>query len=102
MKCSSYESFFETISGKTRMKIITCLATGAKSVSEICASVKEEQSKVSHNLRKLLKCHFVDFKRSGKLKVYELNKDTILPILNLAEKHARKYCREECLHESLS
>ena len=22
--------------------------------------------------------------------------------INLAEKHARKYCREECLHESLS
>jgi len=102
MTCNSYELFFETISSKTRMKIIACLADKEKSVNEISSAINEEQSKVSHNLKKLSKCHFVYFKRIGKHKVYELNKDTILPILNLAKKHAQKYCKEVCCHESLS
>ncbi|MEA2038139.1 MAG: winged helix-turn-helix domain-containing protein [Nanoarchaeota archaeon] len=96
MKCNSYELFFETFSNRTRMKIIQSLISGPKSVSDICKIVDEEQSKVSHNLKKLMECHFLDVKRYGKKRVYSLNKDTVIPILKLVEKHVGKHCQQEC------
>ena len=96
MKCPSYNLFFEIISNKTRMKIIEALALGEKSVSEICKLINEEQSKVSHNLKKLTECHFLDVKRKGKKRIYSLNKDTVSPILRLVEEHVRKYCKGAC------
>ena len=96
MNCPSYELFFETFSNKTRMKIIEALTQGPKSVTQICKITGEEQSKVSHNLKKLMECHFLDFTRQGKKRIYSLNKDTIIPILNLVEKHVKTYCSEVC------
>ena len=96
MKCESYDLFFETFSNKTRMKIIEALSLGPKSVSEICKVVGEEQSKVSHNLKKLMECNFLDFIRQGKRRIYSLNKDTIIPILELVNKHVHRYCGEGC------
>src|SRR3989338_6314603 len=96
MKCSSYELFFETFSNKTRMKIIEALSVSSKSVTELSKITNEEQSQVSHNLRKLMECHFLDVERKGKQRIYSLNKDTIIPILKLVETHVHKYCNEEC------
>ncbi len=96
MKCRSYNLFFDTFSNRTRMKIIELLISGPKSVTQICNLIKEEQSKVSHNLRKLMECHFLDVERIGKKRVYSLNKDTIIPILKLVERHVHKYCGEVC------
>ena len=67
-----------------------------KSVSEICKDINEEQSKVSHNLKKLMECHFLDVERQGKKRIYSLNKDTLLPILAMVSKHVHKYCKEVC------
>jgi DNA-binding transcriptional ArsR family regulator len=78
------------------MRIIEALSLGPKSVTEICKFVNEEQSKVSHNLRKLMECNFLDVERKGKKRIYSLNKDTIIPILKLVEKHVRTHCREVC------
>jgi len=72
MKCYSYELFFETFSNKTRMKIVQSLMHGPKSVTEITNSVGEEQSTVSHNLKKLSQCNFLEFKADG-------NERSILP-----------------------
>lgn len=96
MNCPSYELFFETFSNKTRMGIIKTLTQGSKSVNEICELTHQEQSKVSHNLRKLTECNFIGGKKDGKKRIYSLNKDTILPILQLVEKHVHKYCKEDC------
>jgi len=97
MKCRSYELFFEVFSNKTRFRIIQSLLREPKSVNRICGDIKEEQSKVSHNLNKLMKCHFLDVSRDGKRRIYSLNKDTVIPILNLVEKHVGKHCCEGCL-----
>ena len=102
MKCNSYDSFFENFSNKTRIKIIETLLERPKSVSDICKDIKEEQSKVSHNLKILLECHFLDFSRHGKKRIYSINKDTLKPLLNLVDNHVKKYCCKECKNESLS
>lgn len=96
MNCPSYELFFETFSNKTRIKIIEALSLGPSSVTQICKLINEEQSKVSHNLKKMSDCHFLDARKQGKKRIYSLNKDTIIPILKLVERHVRKYCQEVC------
>lgn len=96
MKCKSFNIFFETIGNKTRMKIIEALMSGSLNVSEICSKLGEEQSKISHNLKVLKDCHFVDAKTKGKERVYFLNKDTIVPLMKLVEKHVSRYCGCEC------
>lgn len=82
------------------MIIIEALISGPKSVSEICRITKQEQSKVSHSLKKLMECNFLEVERKGKQRVYSLNKDTIMPILKLVERHVHKYCGEECKKKS--
>jgi DNA-binding transcriptional ArsR family regulator len=96
MKCLSYELFFATFGNKTRMSIVEALMDGAKSVSQICKITNEEQSKVSHNLKKLTNCHFLDVTRSGKERIYSLNKDTVVPIMQLVQEHVKKHCKENC------
>ena len=96
MKCHSYTTFFETIGNKTRLKILEILQVRPMSVTEICQTLAEEQSKISHNLKCLTECHFLDVKQQGKKRIYSLNKDTILPVMKLVDKHVQKYCCNEC------
>lgn len=69
---------------------------GPKSVTEIAEATKQEQSAVSHNLKKLLVCSCVDMKIQGKSRLYSLNKETIVPILELANRHIKQYCQAGC------
>lgn len=96
MKCYSYNTFFETIGNKTRLKILEILQVKSMNVTEICEMLKKEQSMVSHNLKKLVECHFLDVEQKGKQRIYSLNKDTILPLMQLVGKHVAKYCCDEC------
>ncbi len=96
MKCKSYNLFFEVIANNTRLKIIDALLDSEKCVSEICKEVGEEQSKISHNLKKLERCHFVYARRDGKKRIYSLNKKTIEPLIRLVEKHVSGYCGKDC------
>ena len=96
MKCKSFNLFFETIANRTRMKIIQALFMKPLSVSEICKATGEEQSKVSHNLRILKACHIIDSKTKGKSRIYSLNKETIVPLMQLVEKHVSNYCGCRC------
>ena len=96
MKCRSYNVFFETIGSKTRLRILELLQTKPMAVAEICNKIGEEQSNVSHNLKKLAECHFIDVKKQGKQRIYSLNKETMVPLLNLVTKHVTKYCCKEC------
>ncbi len=97
MKCDSYYLFFDTISNKTRMRIIESLLKSEKSVSEICSDIMEEQSKVSHSLKRLMACNFLNVKRDGKNRIYSLNEETIIPILKLVDKHVSKFCNKSCM-----
>lgn len=96
MKCHSYTTFFETIGNKTRLKILEALQVKSMSVTEICEKVNEEQSKISHNLRCLTECHFLDVKKDGKKRIYSLNKDTIVPLMKLVDAHVKKHCCVDC------
>jgi ArsR family transcriptional regulator len=89
MKCPSYNDFFEVISPKLRIRIIETLQKTPMCVSDLCKELNEEQSKISHNLKKLYECHFLTVKQDGKKRVYSLNEETITPLLSLVEKHVK-------------
>ena len=92
MFCKSYNDFFGTLANATNQRIIDVLRLGAKNVSEIARITKLEQSKISHALKRLADCKFVDMEQKGKQRIYSLNKDTIIPVLKLADEHAHKMC----------
>ena len=96
MKCPSYNVFFETIANKTRIKILEILESKSMSVSEICTKLNQEQSKISHNLKCLADCHLLDVKKQGKQRIYSLNKETMVPLMKLVEKHVKRFCCKEC------
>tara|TARA_Y100000310_G_scaffold204114_1_gene204400 strand:- start:1315 stop:1614 length:300 start_codon:yes stop_codon:yes gene_type:complete len=96
MKCESYETFFVNFSNKAKLDIIMALRNGPLNVKTIVKKINEEQSAVSHNLKKLTDCHVLDVKKVGKERIYSLNKNTVIPILKLVGKHVMKNCPGSC------
>jgi ArsR family transcriptional regulator, zinc-responsive transcriptional repressor len=91
-----YENFFINFANKNRLKIILCLKEKSMNVSEIVKEIEEEQSAVSHNLKILSDCKIVKNERKGKEKIYSLNEKTVLPLLEIVDKHVEANCKEKC------
>jgi len=89
--------FFKAFSNQTRLEIIQLLRKKALTVTEICDKTGFEQSRVSHNLKCLENCGFVKVTPNGNFRKYELDTETIIPIVDLFEKHIKKYKKRlEC------
>lgn len=99
MKCISYSDFFTNFANKTRFDMIMALNERPLSVTDISKTIGEEQSKVSHNLKILLECRITTFEQKGKQRIYTLNKETIIPILKLIDKHTKMNCERCRKHE---
>lgn len=96
MNCNSYEVFFRNFSNKTKFDIVMSLKNKPMSVMELTKALGEEQSKISHSLTSLASCGILSMKREGKQRIYSLNKETIMPILDLVQKHVEKCCTRRC------
>ncbi|OIO80137.1 hypothetical protein AUJ84_04450 [Candidatus Pacearchaeota archaeon CG1_02_32_132] len=83
--------FFKAFSNKTRLEIIQLLRKKPLKVMEICEKTGFEQSRVSHNLRCLEHCGFVKVTPNGNFRNYSLDEETIIPIVDLFDKHIQKY-----------
>ncbi|HIH31182.1 TPA: winged helix-turn-helix transcriptional regulator [Candidatus Woesearchaeota archaeon] len=92
MFCRSYNDFFQTLANPTNQSIIQELLKRPMNVTQLTEKTKLEQSHISHSLKKLYECKIVDVKRDGKQRIYSLNKDTIIPIIEIVDKHAKKMC----------
>ena len=79
MKGEMCTGLFMNLSNPLKMRIILSLYKKEKSVGELMDDLKEEQSKLSHALASLRECNIVKIKRSGKKRIYSLNKRTITP-----------------------
>lgn len=90
--------FFKAFSNFTRLEIIQLLRKKPFTVREICDKTGFEQSRVSHNLRCLEHCGFVKVTPNGNFRKYALDDETIIPIVDLFEKHIQKYKKrlEDC------
>lgn len=99
MTSKSYNAFFMNFANNARFKIIMTLRKEDLSVTQICKQTNQEQSRVSHHLKSMLKCNILNMEKKGKKRIYSINKDTVLPILKLIEKHIKCYCRGCDKHE---
>jgi len=88
----TYAIFFRNLANPLKLKIISILAEKPMNVNDITRELNAEQSKVSHALALLRCCSIVTAKKVGKERIYSLNKETILPMLKLIDKHENKYC----------
>ena len=100
MRCKSFDNFFMNFANKTKLDIIFLLSGGPLNVTEIAEKIGEEQSKISHNLKKLSACNILMVEQKGKQRIYSLNKETVLPMLELVEKHVKNYCTRDCQKNS--
>jgi DNA-binding transcriptional ArsR family regulator len=93
---NQYKEFFKTLGNQQRVEIILFLLEGNRNVSEIADHLKAEQSTVSHNLKRLLKCSFISVQPNGKERVYTVNEKTIGPLFKLIRNHSETYCKKLC------
>jgi DNA-binding transcriptional ArsR family regulator len=93
-----YNIFFSNLANPLKIGIILSLREKSKNVTEIIKDLRVEQSKVSHALKSLKECNIVEMKQKGKERIYSLNKDTIVPIFKLIDKHASTYCKGKCCY----
>ncbi len=96
MICNTYRQFFSTLADETKLNILKELRKGPKSVGELQESLRKEQSCISHCLRKLKELHFVESHVSGKSRIYSVEEKTILPLLELIDKHLKTYNKHWC------
>jgi len=62
-----------------RLKIIQCLQTGPRNVSEIASLLQQELANVSHHLGVLRHAGLVQTAKDGKFVVYSLHPDVFRP-----------------------
>ena len=91
---NKYYIFFGNLANPLKVDIITALKEKDRSVLELSRELKAEQSKISHALSSLKHCSIVNVKQEGKKRIYSLNKETILPMLEIIDKHEKKFCKE--------
>ena len=87
----------EVLGNEVRMGIIQLLIKKEMTVLELCKSLNKEQSLISHSLKQLRECSFVDFKKEGKQNVYylksEIFKDKNKTLIEMFTQHSEKYCK---------
>lgn len=89
---NKYYLFFGNLANPLKIEIITLLKEKDLSVLELSRGLKSEQSKISHALCSLKHCSIVNVKQQGKKRIYSLNKETIMPMLEIIDKHEHKFC----------
>ncbi|VVB82702.1 Bacterial regulatory protein, arsR family [uncultured archaeon] len=93
---ATYNIFFTNLANPLKISIILSLRKKEKNVSELVDELKVEQSKISHALKCLKECKIVKAEADGKSRVYSLNRETILPMLELIDKHSALFCKNKC------
>jgi DNA-binding transcriptional ArsR family regulator len=84
--------FFTNLANPTRLAAIEQLMNQPMSVNELATALGQEQSMISHNLKPLLQCNLISIQRHGKKHIYDVNRETLSPILEVIQNHAQKYC----------
>jgi DNA-binding transcriptional ArsR family regulator len=84
--------FFSTLANPTRLAIIERLIDQPMNVTDLAEALEQEQSMISHNLKPLVQCSFVNAERKGKQRVYSVNIETVKPLVETVERHTARHC----------
>jgi len=97
-----HKLFLKALSNETRLLVLETIRTGPKCVNEISEDLGFEQSRVSHSLKCLCNCRFVEVARKGKKRIYRINKETIVPLFETIDKHVAKHGQRLVTCETLA
>jgi len=75
--------FIQGFADKTRLRILSCLMDGEKTVSEIVEHIQGNQSNVSQHLSCLKGCGIIKGRQEGKYVHYSLRSDQIKALLTM-------------------
>lgn len=89
--CSAHASFFGALANENRLQIVLALRDKAQSVTELGLSTGIEQSAISHALRQLQDVGITSSKRSGRSRIYSLNREVVEPLWILIEPHVKRH-----------
>ena len=79
--------FFKIMGDSTRLKILTLLENGEKSVGQISDALGISLSAISHQLRILKQTNLITFKKQGKNVIYMLADEHVKMIIDVALEH---------------
>ena len=96
MLTSAHQLFLRTFGNPRRVELLLDLLKGPKTVTQLTERSGMEQSAVSHNLQRLLRCGFVTVNPNGKERIYSVNKKTIGPLIKFMNLHIETYCKHLC------
>ena len=68
--------FFTALGDRHRLRILNALLKKPMSVNTLSSSLRIEQSNLSHHLKCLLDCRFVDVDTKGRVRTYSLSPET--------------------------
>lgn len=91
-----HKFFFETLGNQTRWDIIRLLQKKHCRVTDIAKRLSYEQSLISHHLKRLEICGFVNVETNGTERIYYVNRKTIAPLLKLVDRHVNQFCKKAC------
>lgn len=91
MDYSSYSKFFEALASENRLKILDILSEDERTVSEISEITAIEQSSVSHHLKCLRNCGFVQRKTDGNRRIYRINSEIVEKLFSTVEEHIENH-----------
>ena len=79
--------FYKSLSDYTRFKIVYCLLSGEKCVSDIEKEINMSQTAVSYQLKILRTSHLVKYRRVGQNVYYSIDDDHVKRIVELTIDH---------------
>lgn len=84
------EMFLREIGSGCKFRMLKALLTDNLSVNDLAKASGLSQSHVSHNLKSLLACRFVEMVPNGKMHEYRLSKE-IAPCIKGISNYMKKY-----------
>jgi len=95
----AYYLLFSALANRTRLAIIDVLKDGPKTILEISEALDQQEATIALNLKPLESCMIVQLHKSGKNRLYSLNKEIVEPLSEMLSFHVNKYCPglEKCI-----
>lgn len=84
--------FLSTLANPTRLAILERLYDSDMNVTQLSTALGQDQSMISHNLKKLVRCNLAYATPNGKSTIYSLNRETTEAIFKTVQDHAQKHC----------
>ncbi len=82
--------FFDAFANQNRFRILVALRDKEMCAGELQKELNIEQTNLSHDLRCLLNCRFVNVRKDGRKRIYSINDET-KDLVDEVTRHVKRY-----------